>query len=124
MMMLESLSKKRHWHQIGYTFTNRMNFQNLIKIFRENHIEIISFKPPAEEINPLEESIIGKAEAWGTGGEPAYINVKNSKSGSEFKIYYLYADRNYKSFEENFFEKFKPESLSFLFNAFEDTEEI
>lgn len=122
MTMLDALSKKRRWHQIEYSFINRMNFQNLIKIFRENHIEIISFEPPAEKINPFEENIIGKAEAWGTGGEPAYINVKNSKSGSEFKIYYLDFDEDYNFFEENFFEKFKPESLSFLFNAFENIE--
>ncbi|MGB2727568.1 MAG: caspase family protein [Halobacteriota archaeon] len=124
MTMLDSLSKKRRWHQIEYTFTNRMNFQKLIKIFRENHIEIISFKPPAEKINPLEENIIGKAEAWGIGGKPAHINVKNSESGSKFKIYYLDFDEDFKFFENNFFEKFKPESLSFLFNAFEDTKEI
>jgi len=117
MAMLDFISKKRDWHRIEYTLANRRNIQNLITIFIENHIDIILYN-----LIPFNEKIVGEAKAWGIEGDPAFITVDNSESGSEFKInYYSKEDDVYDFFKENFFEKFKPETLSFLFNALEPT---
>jgi len=114
--ILDSLSKEFGWNRITYQLTNEINFGKLVKIFREKDVEITSYIPmPSTPYIVKAGSITGVSEAWGAGYHNARILLENRKDCSLLQIDYLGGVE----FERDFFEKFNPETISFLFEALE-----